>query len=252
MEIYMIVHTYEKGGRSDACRETLLRNADKICVGKVLLLPIPTTRDNIHLKDSDTPLECVTKEADCDTLVIGYGMPRDFVRGLLQRDALVYDAASDESFLEKNAELTALATLGVLLTSEKRALGDLGFGIVGFGRIGRSLARMLMFHGAAVKIFTSRKATRLELADAGVSAVMSAKDADLSDVDILINTAPAVIFDGKIPPEIRVIDLASGDNFPHTRVEKYPSIPAKMFPRSAGAELALGALRYLSSGECRI
>ena len=251
MEIDMIVHTYEEDGRSLACKGALLRNAEKIGLGRALVLPIPTTRDKIHLKGSEILLEDIVKDADGDTLAIGYGMPEGFASALTARGASVYDAELDESFLERNAELTALATLGILLTSEKRALRDLSFGIVGFGRIGRLLARMLLFHGAAVKIYTSKSRTLLELGGVGLSCETSGKDADLSSVDILINTAPAVIFTDGVPSGIRVIDLASGDNFPGTGVEKYPSVPAKMFPVSAGEALALGAVSFISErGRC--
>jgi hypothetical protein len=249
MEINMTVQTYEEGGRAGACREFLLHEARETGLERVLILPIPTTRDKVHLKDSGILLSDIEKQADEQTLVIGYDLPLDFASRLFERGARVYDASLDELFLEKNAELTALATLGILLTGGGCALSDMKIGIVGFGRIGRSLARMLMFHGAEVRIFTSRSSTRLELGGAGVAVSASCKDADLSRVDILINTAPAVIFEYGVPPGIRVIDLASGDNFPGTRVEKYPSIPAKMFPISAGRELGQSAMRFLNRGE---
>ncbi len=163
---------------------------------------------------------------------------------LVSSGARVFDAALDEHFLGKNAELTSLAALGILLTTERCALSDITIGIVGYGRIGKHLARMLLFHGARVRIYTSRDATRLELGGIGVSAVESTKGATLAGIDILINTAPAVIFEDGVPDNIRVIDLASGENFLGRDVERYPSVPAKMFPVSAGRALGRSAIRY--------
>ena len=82
---------------------------------------------------------------------------------------------------------------------------------------------------------------------------MSATDADLSGLDLLINTAPAVIFDtrdGVFPGGLRVIDLASGENFPGlSDVERYPSIPARMFPYSSGRMLGRACERFLRRGK---
>jgi hypothetical protein len=64
-----------------------------------------------------------------------------------------------------------------------------------------------------------------------------------------VNTAPAVIFDtssGAVPDGLRIIDLASGDNFPGlASVEKYPSVPAKMFPLSAGRAWGRSIERFM-------
>ena len=100
-----------------------------------------------------------------------------------------------------------------------------------------------------MRVFTSREDTRLDLCESGVAASVSGRDCDLSGLDILFNTAPAVIFEkDKIPEDLRIIDLASGDNFIGTAgVEKYPSIPAKMFPSSAGRVWGRTLERYLAN-----
>ena len=95
-------------------------------------------------------------------------------------------------------------------------------------------------------MFTSRTSTRLDLCEYGIASAMSSTDADLSGLDLLINTAPASIFTADaIPPGLRIIDLASGDNFHGIEVEKYPSIPAKMFPVSAGRAWGRAIGKYL-------
>ena len=153
----------------------------------------------------------------------------------------------DEDFLLENAELTALAALGIYLTSTKRSMRDTKVGIVGYGRIGKKLTNLFLYLGATLRVFTSREGTRLDLCEWGVATAKSTKDADLSGLDLLINTAPAAIFDKEIiPAGLRIIDLASGDNFPGiSGVEKYPSVPAKMFPDSAGRVWGRAIERYL-------
>ena len=53
---------------------------------------------------------------------------------------------------------------------------------------------LLLYLGARVRVFTSRESTRIDLCGYGVASVASSSDADLSCLDILINTAPAPIF----------------------------------------------------------
>jgi hypothetical protein len=163
----------------------------------------------------------------------------------------VADLARDEEFLLENAYLTALAALGIYLGTTKAAPRDTSVGVVGYGRIGKRLTGLFLYLGARVRVFTSREDTRLELCENGVSASVSGRDYDLSGLDILINTAPATIFEkDKIPEDLRIIDLASGDNFPEIAgVEKYPSVPAKMFPISAGRAWGRAVERRLAKNK---
>ena len=243
----MIIHSYENSPRADACIE-YLRNID--VVGRyenVVLLPIPTTRDGKTILNTKVDIDVLIEGLDANTLVSGYGIPREFLKESRDKGALVIDLLCDEDFLLENAELTALAALGIYLTSTKRSMRDTKVGIVGYGRIGKKLTNLFLYLGATLRVFTSREGTRLDLCEWGVATAKSTKDADLSGLDLLINTAPAAIFDKEIiPAGLRIIDLASGDNFPGiSGVEKYPSVPAKMFPDSAGRVWGRAIERYL-------
>ena len=182
-------------------------------------------------------------------MLVGYSLSDAFKMGVGSTGCSVHDVAADEEFLIENAELTAQATLGIILNTERKSISDLRFGIVGYGRIGSRLARLLLCMGASVRIYSSDTYKLLDLGEWGISAAMSAADADLSELDILVNTAPAVIFDtssGAVPDGLRIIDLASGDNFPGlASVEKYPSVPAKMFPLSAGRAWGRSIERFM-------
>ena len=243
----MIIHSYENSPRADACIE-YLRNID--VVGRyenVVLLPIPTTRDGKTILNTKVDIDVLIEGFDANTLVSGYGIPHEFLKESRDKGALVIDLLCDEDFLLENAELTALAALGIYLTSTKRSMRDTKVGIVGYGRIGKKLTNLFLYLGATLRVFTSREGTRLDLCEWGVATAKSTKDADLSGLDLLINTAPAAIFDKEIiPAGLRIIDLASGDNFPGISVvEKYPSVPAKMFPDSAGRVWGRAIERYL-------
>ncbi len=233
----MIIHTYERSGRGEALSELLGASRTTERFSKIIVLPIPTTIDGKNLKSTDIPLTAVPPLAGKGSLVVGYGIPEELKEELLRVGATVCDSAKDEEFLLENAELTSLATLGILLSTSDRAIADMVVGVVGYGRIGKRLVNSLLYHGACVRVYTTRNDTRLDLCSTGISAKSSTPDSPLVGLDALINTAPAVIFDtGRQEfKNLRIIDLASGDNFPGVEgVEKYPSIPARVFPYSAG------------------
>lgn len=242
----MIIHSYDNSKRAESCIEYLKGAACVDSVDRVILLPIPTTRDNSAVLNTNIYINDVLKEVKCGDVVSCYGLPTNYLEAARERGARVIDLAFDEDFLYENAELTALCTLGILLNTTDRSPRDLSVGVVGYGRIGKRLTNVLLYLGARVRVYTSREATRIDLCEYGVASAASTERADLSGLDILINTAPAVIFGrDAVPPDLRVIDLASGDNFPGRDVERYPSVPAKMLPFSAGRAWGRAIERFI-------
>ena len=247
----MIIHSYESGRRADTCIKYLSGSKCFAGVDELFLLPIPSSRDKRTISGTAIALDSLMDIADSSSLVVGYSLPENITEGLKRQGCPVHDVARDEEFLCENAELTAEATLGVIFNTAGASPADLRIGVVGYGRIGRRLSRLLLYLGASVRVYSSDAGKRLDLGEWGITTALSAKDADLSNLDILVNTAPAVIFsserDGGFPEDLRVIDLASGDNFPGVpSVEKYPSIPAKMFPTSAGIAWGRSIERFMN------
>lgn len=242
----MMIHSYENGLRAESCIE-YIKGLDGIGRWEdIILLPIPTSRDNRTILNTKVDTNSLIPQINDKTFVSGYGLDKTFIDGAIERGGTVVDLALEEDFLLENARLTALATVGILLGSTKVSPEDLRLGVVGYGRIGKHLVNLFLYLGAEVRVFTSRPSTRLDLCEYGVASAMSSSDADLSGLDLLINTAPALIFTpDSIPEGLRIIDLASGDNFHGVEVEKYPSVPAKMFPVSAGRVWGRSIGKYL-------
>lgn len=249
----MSIETYGTGKRL-RCAARLL---SKLSFGeRLILLPVPTTRDKKYITDTDIPIEDTLSGVGRDSVIVGYGLPDGYSRLAAKCDARVLDLSCDEKYLYDNARITACGALGYILTTDSRAPEDLSFGIVGYGRIGASLARMLLFLGGRVRVYTSRTLTRLELGECGMETSPSSDiytgKADFHGIDILINTAPkdmSVCFaDGKIPAGVRVIELASGKNFEGVSgVEPLAALPEKMYPESAGKTYFDAVARFLKS-----
>lgn len=239
----------EKYGVSERCNEAMRRlllleasGGTPQSLSRVILLPIPTARDRLHITGTDRLLCEVTSDVGDGCLVAGYGIPKGEAERMRRQGAKVFDAVESEDFLRENSYISAVGAMGYILTEIKKLPSDLLFGIVGYGRIGSALLRMLLYFGARVRVYTGKSLTRMELGECEVETVYTDyKDgASIEGVDVLINTAPtkltALFPDGKIPDGMRVIELASGDNFGDIEgIERLPGIPDKMYPRSAGA-----------------
>lgn len=249
----MSIETYGGGER--------IRHAGRLSfqygIGRrLVLLPIPSSRDKINITGTEIPLEETLSENLADTVIVGYSLPDGYKREASERGGSILDLSLDEEFLTDNAYLTALGALGYLLTTSKLSVSDMSIGIIGYGRIGSRLARVLLFLGARIRVYTSRMLTRLDLGECGIESVsVSAMGESVSDflgVDILINTAPkdmSDIFRGGLPVGVRLIELASGDNFKGVEgVERLPALPERTFPESAGAAYAAAVKRFIEGG----
>ncbi len=236
----MEIISFGGGERQRVC-ENILREAP-VC-GRLLLLPIPTTRDKKYISGSDIPLNDLPAMLNEQTKVAGYAVPS----GLFPEDR-VYDASLDEDFLLENACLTAKGTLGYLLTHVDRDISELNIGVVGYGRIGKPLLRLLLLLGAKPIMLTTRRSVAIELSEMGIGARVLDENTLLSDMDIIINTAPARLIDEKkLSDKTLIIDLASGKVFdPCERLVKLSSVPSEMYPVSAGRLYASGILKFLA------
>ena len=243
----MTVFTYDNGKRTGACRDFLL-SSGKLGGHKMLtILPIPSTRDGIHVSGSDKTLDSLVGSAGAGDIYLGYGLPDAFVEGLRSVGAIAVDAALDEEFLVGNARLTALATVGKILTRGGVSPDGLSVGVVGYGRIGRILVRLLLSLGAAVRVYSTREGTVMCLSRSGVDATLLHLGDPLPAHGLLINTAPDTIFDtgSPVPAEMEIWELATGENFGRLAVARLPSLPQIYYPESAGRLYGEALLRAL-------
>ena len=242
----MKVYTYDRSERGLAMARRL---NDKPPPGaeSIRLFPIPTTKDGVTVNGGDMRISDGLRELGDGELVIGYGIPEDIRNKLTRAGVSVADSAEDEEFLVANAHLTALGALGKILTGWKRAPGDMSIGILGYGRIGSALCRLLIPICPRITVYTTDPDKQRELGSYGIHAPMVGQWESLGGLDLLINTAPAPLLDGVERPEgLRVMDLASGNYLAGWgEIEKYPSIPAVCYPESAGEIWYRSVLRLI-------
>lgn len=244
------------GARSKGAARYLTNAGIGVCGTELVkILPIPSTRDGRKVLGTEVELSSLAEGSGKGVLIAGYGFPPGFAALLDERGIRYFDALYDEEFTLENAELTALGVLSFLLSSMERVPQDARIGIIGYGRIGRALTRILLFHGAHLRVFTGKMENCRSLGEVGVECTRLTRDSieptALSGLDVLINTAPtdlSYLFPRGNTEGLRVLEVASGDSFAGVfGVEYLPSLPARLFPESAGAAYGRAIERYLSS-----
>ncbi len=267
--------THEGEGELRICT-TLAKAAED---ATVLILPLPATRDGETVHCPRDPACAVTFQ-DLKALLkrnpklslFGGKMPAGFVSEVTADDptasARLVDYYGNEVLQLRNAYITAEAALMTAMELIDRTLRDTSVAVLGYGRIGKYLARLLRALGADVTVCARREECLFEAAAEGSHPLLITEDDPLGgllplcrDHAILFNTIPAHIMKRELllglERDTLLIDLASapfgvcdGDVREATarnglRYLRAPSLPGSYAPRDAGriiAECVLDAL----------
>lgn len=201
-----------------------------------LLLDIPT-RDFSGLKE-------LLRRVPKGITVIGGNLDQELWNGYRTEDLL-----KDPYYLTKNAAITADCALKVAAPLLKSTFADSPALILGWGRIGKCLARILSALGCPVTVAARKDADRAMLQALGYGAV------DFSDIPyilrkyrILFNTVPSLPLDSEIIDHWEngiAIDLASEPGMQGKSVIPARGLPGKYAPESSGKLIAETILRVL-------
>ena len=156
---------------------------------------------------------------------------------------ITLDAYShDERFQKTNSRLTAEGALKIVLEKSKKGLYDLHALVIGFGRTGSAVTKILCDVGVKTTVAST---SSVRQAYALAERVIPTTNFDLSPYDVIINTVPKPIITDKdamtLVEGTLYIDLASTTavnleyaNYLGADAKLYPALPAKIAPYSAG------------------
>lgn len=246
----------QKGVIREASLSDALRDA------KALILPLPSSADGVTLNAPSYGgdalrlrelLDAYFSAVGCDAKVIGGRIPIAIYEYALNKGFKVIDYFSSEAFQIKNAYTTAEGALFVAMENLKKNVRGASFTVTGYGRIARSLVRLLIGLGGSVCVL-ARKESDLAFATLdGASASQISKSSlkiACRESDVIFNTVPAWLFDGEVLEEMSeetlIIDLASSPGGVDlgaakrlsSRVLWASSLPGKYAPESAGELIA--------------
>ncbi len=158
----------------------------------------------------------------------------------------IYDYYEREEFAVCNAVVTAEGALEIAMSSFEGTINGAKTLVIGYGRIGKALCRMLSSLGANVTVSARKPSDLAWIELSGCRAVRTDELYKESPYDLIFNTVPAPVLScillAKIATRAVVIDLASGDG----GVDKYAaerlgithihalSLPGKAAPKAAG------------------
>lgn len=245
-----------------------------------LLLPLPVSRDGETVA---CPLEPTARISLSEILkamidipemhLFGGRIPANFIRMLSEKvgpDAVAarsLDYYTLESIQIPNARITAEAAIMIVMESTDTALLGSRMAVLGYGRIGQFLARLLLPLGVSVTVAARREKSLAHAAGDGCHT-LPLKGAEAlhplsQGYNVIFNTIPAPVLGQKIlerlDPRTLILDLASspggidpeahpGKNGP--RILRAPSLPGRYAPVTAGQVLADALLPcILSCGE---
>lgn len=217
----------------------------------IIIFPLPLLgpKGLVNTPQSDEELtmrECLDFISQKTTVLAGM-VPNEVRELAKEREIELIDYFQREEFAVLNAVPTAEGAIEIAIHEMPITLFGSTCLIIGFGRIAKVLAKLLVSFGANVRV-AARKQSDLAWAQInGCKAVhISNLSENLRDVDCLFNTVPAVILGeerlSKLGRSCLVIDLASkpgGVDF-HTaktlglKTIWALSLPGKVSPFSAG------------------
>ncbi len=268
-------------GLGDIPAENGLRTAkdlsDAVADAGVLLLPLPATRDGVTVNCPFAPALSVSfsalsacLQANPSLLLFGGRLPPSLFEEAFSDNgsSRVTDYYTDESLLLRNAYLTAEGALVLAGRESDCALRGASAVIIGYGRIGKLLARLLLAVGMEVTVCARRQEPLLWAAAEGCHTVPMGEITHGGMLPLgikhpmIFNTVPEPILDRDLllclEPDTLILDLASppfgvreedareAADRNRLRYIRAPGIPGVYAPRDAGyaiADCVLSALR---------
>lgn len=245
--IILKIHIIGEDNRSDYLRKLYNGNVTSIQKADIIICPIPFTRDNIKINNSNMSIEELINIPDIEFKKIYTGALNSFAKEKLnEKNIKVIDIMDEESFAIKNAIATSEGAIKKVIEMTPFTLNKSNVLILGYGRIGKILSHYLSSFGAKLYVEARSKKDIALIKSMGYNEVELEKIEEyLPIADVVINTIPSVVIDKNrvelLNSNSVFLDLASspgGVDFEALKQRNikscwYLSIPSKDSPLSA-------------------
>ena len=231
-------------GYSDALTHAIeLLNAkgwNKTSNAKIVILPVPSFEKDGTIKGGGT-----ISEIPKDALVIGGKL------GALQDEGFqTLDLLENPLYLSENAAITAYCALQITMQNLPVTLHNCSVLVIGWGRIGKCLVRLLRLLGAKVTVAARKEPDRALLEALGYTAIDLADRFDLSQFRVIINTADSMVLpldkQSTCRKDCVKVDLSSLGGIEGNDVIWARGLPSMLAPESSGALIAKVILKEVS------
>ena len=187
----------------------------------IVITAIPLSKDNINI---NMPLNVYGKESKIDEalkvmnnkLIFTGSVSSEILRKFKLYNIEILDIMKNEEFAVLNAIPTAEETIRIIIDNTKKVIHNTNCLIMGYGRIGKVLAKKLNSLSVKVECLVSDNIEKIWCRVEGYNYIEFENIKNKSDLlkkyDIIINTIPKIILTDELK-EIRkdtlIIDLAS-------------------------------------------
>lgn len=185
-------------------------------------------------------------------LLCGPGFPKE-----RRWDLQYVNLWQDERLLQENAYLTAEAAVASAMRRAGGCFANVPCAVVGYGRIGRALAEILVNLGAKVVVVSRSEEKRRLAAESGAAAARLSEIADvLPGRKLVFTTPPAMVLDAQalkaVDADALLMDLASPPYGFDLELAKdmglnacrEPGLPGRYCPLSAARVIYSAVLRW--------
>lgn len=222
----------------------------------VLVLPIIGTDEYGRVNSVFTSEELILTGEHIRALprhcLVFTGIAKKYLKNLCEENQVTYiELMQRDDVAIYNSIPTVEGALMMAIQNTDITIHDSNSIVLGLGRVGLSLARVLQAIGAHVKVGVRNPADQARAFEMGLKPIFT-KDLSehASDADFIFNTVPAVVVDAqvlsRVPHDVVIIDLASkpgGVDFEFAKKRGLkailaPSLPGIVAPKTAGKILA--------------
>jgi len=218
----------------------------------LVILPCPAfdREGNIRCSGGGLPTEAAAPYLGPETLLLGGALGRGEA-AFLTGAGRARDLLQDPFFAAENARLTAEAAVALTMKETGRSLRGQRCALLGFGRIGKALARHLHHLGAELTVAARRPEVLAEAESLGFSPGGFPEAA--AGAEVIFNTVPAPVLSpqqaGGLGREQLWVELASAPGGLPTdtellcRVVPAGGLPGRVLPLSAALALKQAIVR---------
>ena len=190
------------------------RAEDFVKNSRYLIFPTPVSRLNRHPKIEDMLKHELITETNNDKTVIGGAFTDKWTQYLQMHEITYFDLMKEEKVAQKNAYITAEATVAEILKYSDYSICGQKIIVCGYGRCGKCVADLLEAIGAKVTVLArSAKARRAARCDGHEAVDFSYGPEEVYGAHTIVNTVPAQVIREPMIQEMHrdtvIIDIAS-------------------------------------------
>lgn len=208
-----------------------------------LLLPVPSFESDGRIIGGGI-LEHLLADLPEDVTIVGGNLEHTALMGYRTADLL-----KDGTYVARNAAITADCAVRVAAERMQTVFENCPMLVIGWGRIGKCLARLLKTMGADVTVAARKESDRQILEALGYhSAEPCQMKHHFGKYRVIFNTVPAPVIsaaDAAGAPNSIKIELASNPGIDAPDVIKALGLPGKTVPESSGKLIAETVIRVL-------